>query len=109
MKFILENKDPKSKARTGLVKTDDGDLQKPIFMPVGTAGSVKAVHQRELTYDIKAQIILGNTYHLYLRPGHDVLEKAGGLHKFNGWSGPILTDSGGYQVFSMEDNRKITE
>lgn len=109
MKFILENTDPKSKARTGLIKTDHGDIQTPIFMPVGTAGSVKAVHQRELTYDIKAQIILGNTYHLYLRPGLDILEKAGGLHKFNGWSGPILTDSGGYQVFSMEDNRKITE
>lgn len=109
MKFTLEHTDPKTKARTGLVKTDHGDIQTPIFMPVGTAGSVKAVHQRELTYDIKAQIILGNTYHLYLRPGLDILEKAGGLHKFNGWSGPILTDSGGYQVFSMEDNRKITE
>lgn len=109
MKFTLEHTDPKTKARTGLVKTDHGDIQTPIFMPVGTAGSVKAVHQRELTYDIKAQIILGNTYHLYLRPGLDILKKAGGLHKFNGWSGPILTDSGGYQVFSMEDNRKITE
>ena len=109
MKFTPEHKDPNSKARIGLVKTDHGDIQTPIFMPVGTAGSVKAVHQRELTYDIKAQIILGNTYHLYLRPGLDVLEKAGGLHKFNGWSGPILTDSGGYQVFSMEENRKITE
>lgn len=109
MKFTLEHTDPKTKARTGLVKTDHGDIQTPIFMPVGTAGSVKAVHQRELTYDIKAQVILGNTYHLYLRPGLDILEKAGGLHKFNGWSGPILTDSGGYQVFSMEDNRKITE
>ena len=109
MKFTLENTDSKSKARTGLIKTDHGDIQTPMFMPVGTAGSVKAVHQRELTYDIKAQIILGNTYHLYLRPGLDVLEKAGGLHKFNGWSGPILTDSGGYQVFSMEENRKITE
>ncbi|WP_215223227.1 tRNA guanosine(34) transglycosylase Tgt [Echinicola shivajiensis] len=109
MKFILENKDEKSKARAGVVKTDHGDIQTPIFMPVGTAGSVKAVHQRELTYDIKAQIILGNTYHLYLRPGLDILEKAGGLHKFNGWSKPILTDSGGYQVFSLAGTRKITE
>ncbi len=109
MKFKLEHKDINSKARTGLITTDHGEIQTPIFMPVGTAGSVKAVHQRELTNDIKAQIILGNTYHLYLRPGLDILEKAGGLHKFNGWSGPILTDSGGYQVFSMEDNRKITE
>lgn len=109
MKFTFEHKDPNSKARTGLIKTDHGDIQTPIFMPVGTAGSVKAVHQRELTYDVKAQIILGNTYHLYLRPGLEILEKAGGLHKFNGWSRPILTDSGGYQVFSMEENRKITE
>ncbi|UCS95349.1 tRNA guanosine(34) transglycosylase Tgt [Echinicola marina] len=109
MKFILENKDEKSKARAGVVKTDHGDIQTPIFMPVGTAGSVKAVHQRELTYDVKAQIILGNTYHLYLRPGLDILEKAGGLHKFNGWSKPILTDSGGYQVFSLAGTRKITE
>jgi queuine tRNA-ribosyltransferase len=109
MKFTPEHKDANSKARTGLIKTDHGDIHTPIFMPVGTAGSVKAVHQRELTYDVKAQIILGNTYHLYLRPGLDILEKAGGLHKFNGWSGPILTDSGGYQVFSMEENRKITE
>lgn len=109
MKFTLEHTDTKSKARTGLIKTDHGDIQTPIFMPVGTAGSVKAVHQRELKYDVKAQIILGNTYHLYLRPGLEIIEKAGGLHKFNGWSSPILTDSGGYQVFSMEDNRKITE
>ncbi|WP_143962306.1 tRNA guanosine(34) transglycosylase Tgt [Litoribacter populi] len=109
MKFILENTDPKSKARAGVVKTDHGDIETPIFMPVGTAGSVKAVHQRELTYDVKAQIILGNTYHLYLRPGLDILEKSGGLHKFNGWSKPILTDSGGYQVFSLSGTRKITE
>src|SRR5690554_4141185 len=109
MKFTLENTDSKSKARTGLIKTDHGDIQTPMFMPVGTAGSVKAVHQRELTYDIKAEIILGNTYHLYLRPGLDVLEKAGGLHKFNGWDGPILTDSGGYQVYSLSENRKIRE
>ncbi|MFD2202373.1 tRNA guanosine(34) transglycosylase Tgt [Shivajiella indica] len=109
MKFKLENIDSKSKARAGTIKTDHGDIETPIFMPVGTAGSVKAVHQRELTYDIKAQIILGNTYHLYLRPGLDVLEKAGGLHRFNGWSKPILTDSGGYQVFSLAENRKLTE
>jgi queuine tRNA-ribosyltransferase len=109
MKFKLEHTDGKSKARAGMIKTDHGDIQTPIFMPVGTAGSVKAVHQRELTYDVKAQIILGNTYHLYLRPGLEVLEKAGGLHKFNGWSKPILTDSGGYQVFSLAGNRKLTE
>jgi queuine tRNA-ribosyltransferase len=109
MKFQIASKDPKSKARTGLIKTDHGDIQTPIFMPVGTAGSVKAVHQRELMYDVKAQIILGNTYHLYLRPGLEILEKAGGLHKFNGWSKPILTDSGGYQVFSLAGTRKITE
>lgn len=109
MKFTLEYKDAQSKARTGLIKTDHGDIPTPIFMPVGTAGSVKAVHQRELTNDIKAKIILGNTYHLYLRPGLDIIEKAGGLHRFNGWSSPILTDSGGFQVFSMEENRKITE
>ena len=109
MKFTLENTDIKTKARTGLIKTDHGEIQTPIFMPVGTAGSVKAVHQKELANDVKAQIILGNTYHLYLRPGLDIMERAGGLHKFNGWSRPILTDSGGYQVFSMEDNRKITE
>ncbi|PRY88972.1 tRNA guanosine(34) transglycosylase Tgt [Mongoliibacter ruber] len=109
MKFNLEATDPKSKARAGVIKTDHGDIATPIFMPVGTAGSVKAVHQRELTYDVKAQIILGNTYHLYLRPGLDILERAGGLHKFNGWSKPILTDSGGYQVFSLAENRKLTE
>ncbi|ERM82700.1 queuine tRNA-ribosyltransferase [Rhodonellum psychrophilum GCM71 = DSM 17998] len=109
MKFQLEFTDPKSKARAGTIKTDHGDIETPIFMPVGTAGSVKAVHQRELTYDVKAQIILGNTYHLYLRPGLDILERAGGLHKFNGWSKPILTDSGGYQVFSLSGTNKITE
>ncbi|MCS4434966.1 tRNA guanosine(34) transglycosylase Tgt [Aquiflexum gelatinilyticum] len=109
MKFRLEATDPNSKARAGLLKTDHGDIETPIFMPVGTAGSVKAVHQRELMYDIKAQIILGNTYHLYLRPGLDVLRKVGGLHKFNGWNKPILTDSGGYQVFSLAANRKLTE
>ncbi|WP_439483522.1 tRNA guanosine(34) transglycosylase Tgt [Cyclobacterium plantarum] len=109
MKFNLQHKDQASKARAGRILTDHGEIQTPIFMPVGTAGSVKAVHQRELTYDIKAQIILGNTYHLYLRPGLQVLEAAGGLHKFMGWTGPILTDSGGYQVFSLADSRKITE
>lgn len=109
MKFKLISKDPNSKARTGLLITDHGDIPTPIFMPVGTAGSVKAVHQRELEHDIDAKIILGNTYHLYLRPGTELLEKAGGLHKFNGWTHPILTDSGGYQVYSLSENRKIKE
>jgi queuine tRNA-ribosyltransferase len=109
MKFVLEKKDTQSKARVGTITTDHGVIQTPIFMPVGTAGTVKAVHQRELKEDIQAQIILGNTYHLYLRPGLDVLEKAGGLHKFNGWDRPILTDSGGYQVFSLSGTRKIKE
>jgi queuine tRNA-ribosyltransferase len=109
MFFRLLSKDKCSKARTGEITTDHGTIQTPIFMPVGTAGSVKAVHQRELENDIKAQIILGNTYHLYLRPGMEVLEKAGGIHKFNGWHKPILTDSGGYQVYSMSDIRKIKE
>ncbi len=107
MKFKLTSKDAHSKARAGIVTTDHGDIPTPIFMPVGTAGSVKAVHQRELAQDIKAKIILGNTYHLYLRPGIELLEKAGGLHKFNGWNHPILTDSGGYQVYSLSENRKI--
>ena len=101
--------DKGSKARAGLVTTAHGDIETPIFMPVGTAGTVKAVHQRELDLDIQAQIILGNTYHLYLRPGLDVIEKAGGLHKFNGWSKPLLTDSGGYQVYSLAGTRKIKE
>ena len=109
MKFTLHATDPHSKARAGLITTAHGEIPTPIFMPVGTAGSVKAVHQRELRDDINAKIILGNTYHLYLRPGLDILEKAGGLHKFNGWEGPILTDSGGYQVYSLGENRKITE
>ena len=109
MKFKLEAVDKKTKARSGIVTTDHGEIQTPIFMPVGTAGSVKAVHQRELDEDIHAQIILGNTYHLFLRPGLDIIEKAGGLHKFNGWDKPILTDSGGYQVYSLADKRKITE
>lgn len=109
MKFKLAAKDQFSKARAGEITTDHGTIQTPIFMPVGTAGTVKAVHQRELKEDIKAQIILGNTYHLYLRPGLDVIEKAGGLHKFNGWDKPILTDSGGYQVYSLTEVRKIKE
>lgn len=100
---------PDSKARAGVITTDHGEIETPIFMPVGTVGSVKAVHQSELKDDIKAQIILGNTYHLYLRPGVEILERAGGLHKFNSWDRPILTDSGGFQVFSLSDNRKLTE
>jgi queuine tRNA-ribosyltransferase len=109
MKFELKAQDPQSKARAGEVTTAHGTLQTPIFMPVGTAGTVKAVHQRELREDIQAQIILGNTYHLYLRPGLEVIEQAGGLHRFNGWDGPILTDSGGYQVYSLSGTRKIVE
>jgi len=109
MKFTLAATDAHSKARAGEIETAHGTIQTPIFMPVGTAGTVKAVHQRELKDDIKAQIILGNTYHLYLRPGLDTIEKAGGLHKFNGWDGPILTDSGGYQVYSLSGVRKIKE
>lgn len=109
MDFILEAKDSSSNARAGLITTDHGVIETPIFMPVGTVGSVKAVHMRELENEIKAQIILGNTYHLYLRPGIDILEKAGGLHKFNGWKKPILTDSGGFQVFSLAANRKLKE
>lgn len=109
MKFKLEVKDSHSKARAGEITTDHGVIQTPVFMPVGTAGTVKAVHQRELADDIKAQIILGNTYHLYLRPGLNTLEMAGGLHKFNGWDKPILTDSGGYQVYSLSGVRKIKE
>ncbi len=97
MKFELVHTDPQSNARAGLLTTDHGVIETPIFMPVGTVGSVKAVHQRELEDDIKAQIILGNTYHLYLRPGLNILHQAGGLHKFIGWSHPILTDSGGFQ------------
>ena len=110
MTFDIQHHDPASKARAGVLQTAHGQIQTPIFMPVGTAGSVKAVHQRELKEDINAQIILGNTYHLYLRPGLDIIEKAGGLHKFNGWDKPILTDSGGYQVYSLANaGRKIKE
>ncbi|CCH02434.1 queuine tRNA-ribosyltransferase [Fibrella aestuarina BUZ 2] len=109
MTFTIEQTDPQSQARTGTLTTDHGAIQTPIFMPVGTAGTVKAVHQRELETDINAHIILGNTYHLYLRPGLDVLRQAGGLHGFNGWQRPILTDSGGYQVYSLSNTRKIKE
>ncbi len=109
MKFSLTASDKNSKARAGTIETDHGIIETPIFMPVGTAGSVKAVHQRELENDIEAQIILGNTYHLYLRPGLNVIENAGGLHKFTGWKHPILTDSGGYQVYSLSGTRNIKE
>lgn len=109
LQFTLEAKDSATKARAGVITTDHGEMQTPIFMPVGTVGSVKAVTQQQLKQEVKAQIILGNTYHLYLRPGTRVLEAAGGLHQFNGWDRPILTDSGGYQVFSLAENRKISE
>lgn len=109
LNFTLQKTDDKTKARAGEITTDHGKIETPIFMPVGTVGSVKAVTQQQLKQDVKAQIILGNTYHLYLRPGLDVLETAGGLHKFNGWDKPLLTDSGGYQVFSLANNRKLTE
>ena len=109
MDFLLQATDKNSNARAGLITTDHGQIETPIFMPVGTLGALKAVHMHEVRDDIKAQIILGNTYHLYLRPGIDILEKAGGLHKFNGWDSPILTDSGGFQVFSLSGNRKLKE
>lgn len=109
MTFTLQHNDPFSSARAGVITTDHGEIHTPIFMPVGTVGSVKGVQINDLENEIKAQIILGNTYHLYLRPGLDVLQAAGGLHQFNGWHHPILTDSGGFQVFSLADNRKITE
>lgn len=109
MKFDLIKKDPKSQARAGVVTTDHGVIETPIFMPVGTVASVKGVHQRELKQDINPDIILGNTYHLYLRPQTEILEKAGGLHKFMNWDRNILTDSGGYQVYSLSSNRKIKE
>ncbi len=109
MKFRIKTSDPASSARTGIIETDHGAIETPIFMPVGTAGSVKAIHQKDLKDDINAEIILGNTYHLYLRPGLDVLQNAGGLHNFNGWNKPILTDSGGYQVYSLKTIRKIKE
>jgi queuine tRNA-ribosyltransferase len=109
MTFDIQHKDPMGAARTGVLHTDHGTIETPIFMPVGTVASVKGVHQHELAEDVRAQIILGNTYHLYLRPGTDVLHAAGGLHKFNGWQRPILTDSGGFQVYSLSHRRKITE
>jgi queuine tRNA-ribosyltransferase len=109
MQFKLESTCNGTKARAGVLSTPHGEIYTPIFMPVGTAGSVKGIHARDLKEDIKAQIILGNTYHLYLRPGLKILEQAGGLHRFNGWSGPILTDSGGFQVFSLGDLRKLSE
>jgi queuine tRNA-ribosyltransferase len=109
MKFKISATDKQTKARAGELVTDHGIIQTPIFMPVGTAGTVKGVHQREIDEDIKAQIILGNTYHLYLRPGLDIIERAGGIHKFIGWEKPILTDSGGYQVYSLAGTRKIKE
>lgn len=109
MQFSIKSSDKASKARAGSLVTEHGKIQTPIFMPVGTAGAVKAVHIPDLSTDTKAQIILGNTYHLYLKPGLDIIEKAGGLHKFNGWNKPILTDSGGYQVYSLANTRKLTE
>ena len=109
MKFKLQATDPKSSARAGELTTDHGNIHTPIFMPVGTIGSVKGIHISDVKNDINAEIILGNTYHLYLRPGLDVIEQAGGLHKFNGWDKPILTDSGGYQVYSLSERRKLKE
>ncbi|MBI9055186.1 MAG: tRNA guanosine(34) transglycosylase Tgt [Bacteroidales bacterium] len=109
MEFEIFAKDHKTKARAGELTTDHGKIQTPIFMPVGTVGSVKGVNQKDLVEDVKAQIILGNTYHLYLRPGMETMQMAGGLHKFINWDRPLLTDSGGYQVFSLSDNRKLKE
>ena len=109
MVFTLETTDPSSKARAGILKTDHGSIHTPIFMPVGTAATVKGVHQKELKEVVNPDVILGNTYHLYLRPGTSILEQAGGLHRFMNWDRPILTDSGGYQVYSLSANRKIKE
>lgn len=109
MKFELIATDPATKARAGILHTDRGPIETPIFMPVGTAATVKAVHQKELEHDIKAQIILANTYHLYLKPGMEIIKKAGGVHQFMNWKKPMLTDSGGYQIFSLSNNRKLTE
>ena len=109
MIFDLEHKDTQTRARAGRITTEHGEIQTPIFMPVGTVGSVKAVHMQELRRDIDAQIILGNTYHLFMRPGLEIIEQAGGLRRFNGWDRPIFTDSGGYQVFSLAGTRKIKE
>ena len=109
MDFLLQATANNGEARAGIITTDHGKIETPIFMPVGTLGAIKAVHMHEMKEDVKAQIILGNTYHLYLRPGIEILEQAGGLHKFNGWDRPILTDSGGFQVFSLSANRKLKE
>lgn len=109
MEFKIEAKETGTRARAGVLSTAHGNIQTPVFMPVGTAGTVKGIHTRDLKEDIGARIILGNTYHLYLRPGMEILEAAGGLHKFNKWNGPILTDSGGFQVFSLGDIRKMNE
>ncbi|GMT45867.1 MAG: queuine tRNA-ribosyltransferase [bacterium] len=109
MQFTLQKTDDKTSARAGEIITDHGKIQTPVFMPVGTAGTVKGVHMRDVKEDVKAQIILGNTYHLYLRPGMKIIEQAGGLHRFNGWDGAILTDSGGYQVYSLSGTRKLDE
>ena len=109
MKFKILSKDSKSKARTGKITLERGVINTPIFMPVGTLGTVRGVHQSELINDIKAEIILGNTYHLYLRPTLEIIKKAGGIHNFINYQHPILTDSGGYQVYSLSDNRKINE
>src|SRR5690349_468709 len=109
LQFELQKTDLLSKARTGMITTDHGTIPTPIFMPVGTGGSVKAVTQANLLQEVKAKIILGNTYHLFLRPGTEILENAGGLHRFMNWDQPILTDSGGYQVFSLAGTRKINE
>jgi queuine tRNA-ribosyltransferase len=109
MKFQILHADKDTRARSGKISTDHGIIETPVFMPVGTAGSVKAVHQKELVEDVKADIILGNTYHLFLRPGIDIIRQAGGLHRFMNWDRPLLTDSGGYQVFSLSENRKLTE
>ncbi len=109
MKYKVEKQDTETKARAGVLHTERGDIHTPIFMPVGTLGTVKGIHFKELREDINAEIILGNTYHLYLRPGLEVLKEVGGVHKFNGWDRPMLTDSGGFQVFSLAENRKLTE
>lgn len=109
MKFNIQGNDKGSSARAGIIETDHGQIETPIFMPVGTAGTVKAIHHKDLITSVKAQIILGNTYHLYLRPGLEVLGRAGGLHKFMTWEKPILTDSGGYQVYSLTHRRKLTD
>ncbi len=109
MKFTLQHTVPASKARAGLIETDHGPIQTPIFMPVGTAAAMKGIFHRDVKEDARAQIILANTYHLYLRPGMDIIEKAGGVHKFSTWDGPMLTDSGGFQVFSLADCRKLKE